>query len=72
MSPTAIRSRPSTPRRCGEGHHPRYPADAHGFWIDEKEGKLAVSLTKPSQVGVIDLAKNEVVQKFPFSSGCGE
>ena len=47
------------------------PGDAHGFWIDEKEGKLFVSLTKPSQVGVIDLAKNEVVEKFPFSLAAG-
>lgn len=47
------------------------PGDAHGFWIDEKGGKLFVSLTKPSQVGVIDLAKNELVEKFPFSLAAG-
>ncbi len=42
------------------------PGDAHGFAIDPKAGKLYVSLTKPSQVGVIDLAKNEVTDKFPL------
>jgi DNA-binding beta-propeller fold protein YncE len=43
------------------------PGDAHGFWIDEKAGKLFVSLTKPSQVGVVDLAKHEVTDKFPLT-----
>ncbi len=47
------------------------PGDAHGFAIDEKTGKLFVSLTKPSQVGVIDLVKNEVTDKFPLTLAQG-
>lgn len=47
------------------------PGDAHGFAIDEKAGKIYVSLTKPSQIGVIDLAKNEVTDKFPLTLAQG-
>ncbi len=47
------------------------PGDAHGFAIDEKAGKLYVSLTKPNQVGVIDLAKHEVTDKFPLALASG-
>lgn len=45
----------------------KLPGDAHGFEIDEKAGKLYVSLTKPSQIGVVDLAKNELTDKFPLT-----
>ncbi len=47
------------------------PGDAHGFGIDEKANKLYVSLTKPSQVAVIDLAKHEVTDKFPLALAQG-
>jgi DNA-binding beta-propeller fold protein YncE len=47
------------------------PGDAHGFAIDEKAGKLYVSLTKPNQVGGVDLAKNELTDKFPLTLAAG-
>ena len=47
------------------------PGSGHGFGIDEKAGKLFVSLTGPSQVGVVDLAKNEVTDKFPLALAAG-
>jgi DNA-binding beta-propeller fold protein YncE len=47
------------------------PGDGHGFAIDEKANKIYVSLTKPSQVGVIDLVKSEVVETFPLTLASG-
>ncbi len=47
------------------------PGEAHGFAIDEKGGKLYVSLSKPNQVGVVDLAKHEVTDKFPLTLAAG-
>ncbi|QJW94489.1 YncE family protein [Frigoriglobus tundricola] len=47
------------------------PGDAHGFAIDAKVGKLYVSLTKPNQVGVVDLAKHEVTDTFPLTLASG-
>src|SRR5262249_26244311 len=43
------------------------PGDAHGFAIDEKAGKIFVSLTNPSHVGVIDLAKTEAAVQMPMT-----
>jgi DNA-binding beta-propeller fold protein YncE len=39
--------------------------------IDEKAGKLYVDLTKPNQIGVIDLAKHEMTDKFPVTLATG-
>jgi YVTN family beta-propeller protein len=47
------------------------PGDAHGFAIDEKAGKIYVGLTKPTQIGVVDLAKHEVTEKFPLTLASG-
>jgi outer membrane protein assembly factor BamB len=47
------------------------PGDGHGFWIDEKAGKIFVSLTKPGQVGIVDLAKHEMADKFPLALAAG-
>jgi YVTN family beta-propeller protein len=47
------------------------PGSAHGFAIDEKTNKIYVSLTNPNQVGVIDLAKNELTDKFPIALAAG-
>jgi DNA-binding beta-propeller fold protein YncE len=47
------------------------PGAAHGFAIDEKANKIYVSLTGPTQVGVIDLTKNEVTDKFPLALAAG-
>lgn len=47
------------------------PGSGHGFAIDEKAGKLFVSLTGPNQIGVIDLAKHEVTDKFPLALAAG-
>ena len=47
------------------------PGDAHGFVIDEKADKLYVDLTKPNQIGVIDLAKHEITDKFPVTLATG-
>jgi len=49
----------------------KLPGEAHGFAIDEKASKLYVSLTKPNQVGVIDLAKNELTDKFALTLAAG-
>ena len=47
------------------------PGAAHGFAIDEKAGKIYVSLTEPSQVAVIDPAKHEVTDTFPLAPAQG-
>ncbi len=43
------------------------PGSIHGFKIDQKAGKIYIVLTKPSILGVIDMAKNEVTDKFPLT-----
>jgi len=43
------------------------PGSCHGFQIDQKAGKLFVNLTKPNLVAVIDIAKNEVIHKYPLT-----
>ncbi len=43
------------------------PGSCHGFQIDAREGKVFVNLTKPNQVAVVDVAKQEVIQKFPLT-----
>ena len=45
----------------------KLPGAVHGFKIDVKAGKIFAVLTKPSLVAVIDLAKNEVTDKFPLT-----
>jgi YVTN family beta-propeller protein len=47
------------------------PGDAHGFHVDAAGGKAYVSLTKPSQVGVVDLDRHEVTAKFPLTLAAG-
>jgi YVTN family beta-propeller protein len=47
------------------------PGDAHGFHIDSAGGKAYVSLTKPSQVGVVDLTTHEVTASFPLTLAAG-
>jgi DNA-binding beta-propeller fold protein YncE len=47
------------------------PGDGHGFEIDKKAGRAFVSLTKPNQVGVVDLGKNEVAEKFALTMAEG-
>lgn len=43
------------------------PGAVHGFKIDKQADRIYAVLTKPNLVAVIDLAKNEVVDKFPLS-----
>ena len=43
------------------------PGDAHGFHIDAAKDRAYVSLTKPSQVAVVDLIRQGVIDKFPLT-----
>ena len=43
------------------------PGAVHGFKIDKKGGKIFAVLTKPNLVAVIDIAKNEVTEKFDLT-----
>jgi DNA-binding beta-propeller fold protein YncE len=43
------------------------PGSSHGFQIDAAAGKLFVNLTKPNQVAVVDIAKQEVMAKYPVT-----
>ncbi len=42
------------------------PGSVHGFKIDAKAGKIFTILTSPSLIGVVDMAKNEVTEKYPL------
>jgi outer membrane protein assembly factor BamB len=44
----------------------KLPGVVHGFKIDAKAGKIYAVLTKPSEIAVIDMAKNEVVANYPI------
>ena len=44
----------------------KLPGSVHGFKIDAKAGKIFTVLTKPSIIGVVDIAKNEVTDKYPL------
>ncbi len=44
----------------------KLPGSVHGFKIDAKAGLIYAVLTKPSEVAVIDMAKNEVVANYPL------
>ena len=43
------------------------PGAVHGFKIDKKAGKIYGVLTKASMIAVIDIAKHEVVEKWPLT-----
>lgn len=43
------------------------PGEAHGILVDAKAEKLFVSLTGPSQIGVIDLTKQVLTDKYPLT-----
>jgi hypothetical protein len=45
----------------------KLPGAVHGFRIDKDAGKIYTVLTKPNLIGVVDIAKNEVVEKFSLS-----
>jgi DNA-binding beta-propeller fold protein YncE len=45
----------------------KLPGSIHGFVIDEAHARAFAVLTKPNVVAVIDLAKNEVTQKYPLT-----
>lgn len=43
------------------------PGAVHGFRIDKQAGRIYAVVTNPSLVAVIDLEKNEVVERFPLT-----
>ena len=43
------------------------PGAVHGFKIDKKAGKIYAVLTKESLIAVIDIATNEVTNKYPLT-----
>lgn len=43
------------------------PGAVHGFSIDRKAGRIYTVLTKPNLVGVVDLARNQVIEQFPLT-----
>jgi DNA-binding beta-propeller fold protein YncE len=45
----------------------RLPGAVHGFKIDEAAGKIYCVLTKPNLIAVVDVAKNEVTDKFELT-----
>src|SRR5260370_32650426 len=45
----------------------KLPGSVHGFKIDEVAGKIYCVLTKPSAIAVVDVAKNEVTDKFALT-----
>ncbi len=45
----------------------KLPGAVHGFKIDKKAGKIYAVLTKPNLIAVVDLAKQEVISKFPLT-----
>jgi hypothetical protein len=45
----------------------KLPGAVHGFRIDKDAAKIYAVLTKPNLIGVIDIRKNEVVEKYPLS-----
>ncbi len=45
----------------------KLPGAVHGFEIDAKAGKVFAVLTKPSTLGVLDIAKGEVTDKHPLT-----
>lgn len=42
----------------------KLPGAVHGFRIDKKAGKIYTVLTNPNLLGVVDIAKREVTDKF--------
>ena len=54
--------------KTGEAKAPiKLPGSVHGFEIDSAAGRIFAVLTKPSLVGVVDLAKGEVTGKHPLT-----
>ncbi|HEY3969080.1 MAG TPA: hypothetical protein VGM05_31310 [Planctomycetaceae bacterium] len=45
----------------------KLPGAVHGFRIDKKAGKIYTVLTKPNLIGVVDLAKHEVIASYPLT-----
>lgn len=45
----------------------KLPGAVHGFRIDKKAGKIYTVLTKPNLIGVVDIAKREVTEKFELT-----
>jgi len=45
----------------------KLPGAVHGFKIDKKAGKIYAVLTKPNLLAVVDIAKNEVIEKYPLT-----
>jgi DNA-binding beta-propeller fold protein YncE len=49
----------------------KLPGSSHGFRIDKKAAKIFVVMTKPATIGVVDLVKNEVTDKFSLTLSDG-
>ena len=45
----------------------KLPGAVHGFKIDEPAGKIYGVLTKPNLIAVVDIARNEVIEKFDLT-----
>ncbi len=45
----------------------KLPGSIHGFKIDKKAEKVFAVLTKPAALGIIDLAKNAVIETYPMT-----
>lgn len=45
----------------------KLPGAVHGFKIDKKAGRIYAVLTKQNVIGVIDIAKREVIETFPMT-----
>ncbi len=43
------------------------PGNVHGFKIDKKAGRIYTVLTKDNQIGVVDIARHEVIHQFPLT-----
>lgn len=49
----------------------KMPGDIHGFRVDRTAGKIYLVVTKPSLIVVVDIATNEVTDKWPLTLSDG-